>query len=139
MQDILYKIFNITMNDNQHIPQEDNNTIVKRLRFMLKKEEMTVYRFCQLNGMSTPAVDYVLKKAKDENNVGSDIILKFYHTFKPKYSLLWILTGDSEKEINYILKRVTELEEENIILKDDSRAYNEIKKIVIAHDEKRNL
>lgn len=66
-----------------------NNTVIERIRFILKKEDYTQLRFSSDSGLSLNTVKSVLIRG---SNPSSDFLIKFISVF-PKYSANWILTG----------------------------------------------
>lgn len=69
-----------------------NNTVIERIRFILKKEEYTQQRFSDESVLSLNTVKSVLIRG---SNPSSDFLIKFLTVF-PQYSANWILTGSGD-------------------------------------------
>lgn len=71
------------------------NSVIERIRLILKKEEYTQQRFSEEANLSPNTVKSVLSRG---SNPSSDFLAKFITVF-PKYSVNWILTGEGNKTI----------------------------------------
>lgn len=72
-----------------------NDTIIERIRYILKKEEYTQQQFSEEANLSLNTIKSVLIRG---SNPSSDFLIKVLTVF-PKYSANWILTGEGNKTI----------------------------------------
>jgi hypothetical protein len=108
------------------------SNIAGRINHLLESNNLTIYEFCKQENVLDKWKTFRRALSQgDPDNVSPILINLIYNRFKDQVSMIYLMTGDSDKSVNFYLDKIKELKKDNWTVSEIfNTSYAEIKKIV---------